>query len=118
MTQDQLIILLLRIILIADVICIAAFIADYTRMAPWWRNPIGRTIVIKDILLILVLIPSILALFFTFDRFTSYVAAWVDVALLGALIPVMLWRIAVWRRVKAGKTDEPPAGTEKKEGAA
>ena len=112
MTQDQLILLLLKIILIADVVSIVAFIADYSRMASWWRNPVGRTIVVKDILLVLVLIPSVLSLFFTFSRLSSHIAAWVDVALLGALAPVMLWRIVVWRRVQAGKADEPPAGGE------
>ena len=112
MTQDQMILLLLKIILIADVVSIVAFVADYTRLAPWWRNPIGRTIVVKDILLVLVLIPSVLSLFFTFSRLSSHIAAWVDVVLLGSLAPVMLWRIVVWRRVQAAKADEPPAGGE------
>ena len=112
MTQDQLILLLLKIILIADVISIVAFVADYTRLAPWWRNPVGRTIVTKDALLVLVLIPSILSMFFTFNRLSSHIAAWVDVVLLGSMAPVMLWRIVVWRRVQAGKADEPPAGGE------
>lgn len=112
MTQDQLIQLLLKIILITDVISIFAFIADYWRLAPWWRDPIGRTIVTKDMLLLLALIPSVLSLFFKFTRVGSHIAAWVDVVLLGAMGPVMLWRIVIWQRVhagKVGKTEAVPA---------
>jgi len=104
MAQDQLIVLLLKIILIADVVAIAAFIGEYWRLAPWWRDPIGRTIVTKDILLLLALIPSVLSLFLKFSRLTSHIAAWLDVVVLGAMGPVMVWRIVVWHRVHAGTT--------------
>ena len=68
MTQAQWIILAFKVADIASVVTIAAFIGVYTRYAKWWRNPIGRTIVIKDVALILVLIPSILSIFFQFNR--------------------------------------------------
>lgn len=105
MTQDDLLLLLFKVILIADLVAIAAFIADYSRLARWYSNPIGRTLVIKDILLILLLTPSLMSLFFHFSRLTSHIAAWIDVALFALLVPVMLWRVAVWVRVHNDKGD-------------
>lgn len=99
MTVDSLTTLLYRIVLIADLTAIITFIAVYTSLAPWWRNQIGRTLVIKDILLILILIPSILSLFFSFNRLTSHIATWLDLCFLAALTPVMIWRIAVWIKI-------------------
>jgi hypothetical protein len=99
MRPDPLVLLLLRIVLISGVVSILAFIAQYTRLAKWWQSPIGRTIVIKDILLALVLIPSILALFFEFSRVSSHIAAWLDIVLLGLITPVMWWRVWIWERI-------------------
>lgn len=92
--------LLYKIVLTSNVAAILAFIVAYTRMAPWWRDPIGRTIVIKDALLVLVLIPSVLSLFLNFNRVTSQIAAWGDLVLLGLITPVMLWRIQVFRQAR------------------
>jgi hypothetical protein len=105
MRQDHLMILLYQFVLIIDIASIAAFIITYTKLAPWWKNPIGRTIVVKDLLLILILAPSVLSLFFSFNRLTSHVASWIDLILLGSLAPVMLWRIAVWERIHREKSD-------------
>lgn len=100
MTQDQWIVLAFKVVEVASVITISAFIVCYSRWAAWLRNPIGRTIVLKDIALILVLIPSILSIFFSFNRLTSHIAAWFDVGSF-ALVPViMCWRIAVFRRIR------------------
>lgn len=99
MKPEPLIILLLRIVLISGEVSILAFIAQYTRLAKWWCSPVGRTIVIKDILLVLVLIPSILSLFFQFSRLSSHIAAWVDIVLLGLVTPVMWWRVWIWERI-------------------
>jgi hypothetical protein len=103
MSQEDAIILAFKVVEVASVVSIVAFVAYYTKVAPWWRDPIGRTIVIKDLALILVLIPSILSIFLHFSRLSSYVAAWFDVASF-ALVPViMCWRIVVWRKIhKAG----------------
>jgi hypothetical protein len=102
--QDQLIVLCLKAAEVSGLVTITAFIACYSRWAKWHRNPIGRTIVIKDLLLIIAFIPSLLSLFFRFNRLTSHVAAWIDIAMLGLISPVMIWRIAVFRRIhKAGQ---------------
>jgi hypothetical protein len=104
--QEQILILCLRIVLIADLLSIVAFIVQYTRLAPWWRNQIGRTIVIKDILLLLLLMPSTLSLFFNFSRLSSNVAAWIDTGLFALMAPVMVWRTMVWQKIS--HDSEPP----------
>ena len=97
--MNEWIIVLLRIGLIAAFTSLVAWIGVYTWLAPWWRNPIGRTLVAKTSLIALLLIPSILSIFFNLNRFTSTVAAWFDVALINLIAPVMVWRIVVWLRL-------------------
>jgi hypothetical protein len=99
MSQGQWIILLLRIVLIAGFVSLLAWIADYTRMAPWWTNPIGRTLVTKTAVIAALLIPTTLSLFLNLNRTTSNIVAWLDVVLIGLVTPVMLWRIVVFRKI-------------------
>lgn len=99
MTQTQAIILAFRATEVAAVASIIAFVAYYTYLAPWWRDPIGRTIVAKDLALVLALIPGILSIFLHMSRSTSYVVAWIDVGMLAAITGVMAWRIAVWHQI-------------------
>lgn len=110
-TQDQWILFAFKVVLIAGIVSIIAFIVQYSRYAPWWRNEIGRTLIVKDILLVLLLVPSILSLFLHFSRLSSHIAAWIDVGLFGLLTPVMIWRIAVWARIHRRPT--APFGTER-----
>lgn len=102
MTQDQAIILALKIVLIGGFVSLLAWIADYSRMAPWWDNPIGRTLVTKTALIAALLVPTTLSLFFNLNRLTSHLVAWVDVVLIGMVTPVMLWRIIVFRKIHRG----------------
>ena len=107
MTQDDAIILCFKVVEVAGLVAIAAFIGCYSLWARWWANPIGRTIVVKDLLLIIVFIPSLLSLFLDFNRLTSHIAAWIDVAMIGLISPVMAWRIIVFRRIhKDGKRED------------
>ena len=99
MTQDALILLLFKVMLIFDALAIFTFIAIYTAVAKWWQDQIGRTIVIKDALLGVALLPSILAFFFTFSRLGTHIAAWVDVGLFGLIGPVMAWRCVIWIKI-------------------
>ena len=104
MTQTAWIVLLLRIGVISGFLSLVAWIALYTRLAPWWRNPIGRTLVAKTALIALLFIPTALGLFFRLSARDSLTVGWVDVALIGLVTPVMLWRCAVWLRLdKAGR---------------
>ena len=99
MTQDQLIILLFRILLVTDLASVILFLVVYTVLASWWKDVIGRTIAIKDILLGFAFIPSVLSLFFHFNRLTSHIAAWFDVGIFAGIAAAMLWRSTVWIRV-------------------
>jgi hypothetical protein len=104
MDQEQLIILALKVVLISGFVSLAGWIALYSVLASWWRNPIGRTLVSKTALIAALFIPSILGLFFHLSRMTSLVVGWVDVGLIGLVTPVMWWRCAVWIRLhKAGR---------------
>lgn len=99
MTQDQVIVLMLKIFLITGFFSLTGWVALYTYYQPWWKDPIGRTLVIKTALIAGLFVPSVLSLFFQFNRLTSHIAAWIDVVFIGAVTPVMLWRIVVWRTI-------------------
>jgi hypothetical protein len=99
LTSPSLVILLTKTALVADMVSIVAFVLDYSRLAPWWRNPVGRTIVIKDLFLLGVVSLVVASVFFQFSRFTSEVAAWAQVALLGGMALAMCWRIWVFERI-------------------
>lgn len=99
MTSPSLLILLTKIMLIADIVAIVVFVADYSRLAPWWRNPVGRTIVIKDLLLLGVISLVVLSVFFRFSRLTSLVASWIQIAELGGMAVVVLWRVVVFEQL-------------------
>src|SRR6185312_15046768 len=96
---EQAIVLAFKVVEVASVVTIATFIACYSRWARWHSNPIGRTIVYKDIALILILIPSILSIFINFNRLTSHIAAWFDVASFGLVPVIMVWRTLVFRKI-------------------
>jgi hypothetical protein len=102
-SQDQWITLCYKIAVVGALLTIPAFVLCYSRWASWWRDPVGRTIVAKDLLLAFALIPVALSLFLQFSRLTSRVAAWTDIALIGLISPVMIWRIAVfWKLHRQG----------------
>jgi hypothetical protein len=75
-----------------------AWIADYSRRK-WWRNPVGRTLMAKTVIIAALLSLSALQLFFNLNRYDSIAVAWLGVALLGLIGPVMVWRMAVFHRV-------------------
>lgn len=104
MSQEAWLVLALRAALICGFASLVAWIALYSWLAPWYRNPIGRTLVAKTALVALMFIPSMLSLFFHMNRLDSYIAGWVDVGLIGLVTPVMIWRCFVWLKLhKAGR---------------
>lgn len=101
-----LITLALKIVLISGFCSLITWVAVYTRMAAWWRNPVGRTLVTKTLLIAAMFVPSILGLFFHLSLADSYLVGWVDVGLIGAVTPVMCWRTIVW--IKLGRVGQLP----------
>lgn len=107
MSQGQWIAWVLKAGLISGFVSLTAWIALYSALAPWWRNPVGRTLVAKTALIAGLFVPSILGLFFHLSRQDSYIAGWADTALICLVSPVMWWRSIVWWRLyKAGKLPE------------
>lgn len=102
MSQDQWLVLLFKVVLLAGAVSALGFVGLYWRLTrgAMWHNTLGRSIVIFDLLVVLCLTPSLLSLFFTFNRLTSHVAAWIDVVLFGLITPVMLHRCLVWWRAR------------------
>ena len=102
MTQAAWLDVALKIALIAGFCSLAGWVILYTILAPWFRDPIGRTLVAKTTLIALLFIPTTLSLFFDLSRADSYLAGWIDVSLIGLVTPVMLWRCRVWWRLRPG----------------
>jgi hypothetical protein len=110
-TQDAWLTLALKVALIAGFCSLAAWIALYSALASWWSNPIGRTLVAKTTLIALLFIPTTLSLFFNLNRLDSYIAGWIDMALIGLVTPVMLWRCFVWLKLhRAGEFPQDGSG--------
>lgn len=109
MTQTQLIVLLLKIGLIAGLASIGLWTAAYSRLADWWSNPVGRTLVVEALLVAGLFVPQILSLFFNLNRLDSYIAAWADVALVGLVSPIMWWRTIVFLRMGPSPARKPAA---------
>jgi hypothetical protein len=82
---------------ICGFVSLIGWILLYTRLAPWWRNPIGRTLVAKTLLVACLLVPSTLALYF--PTLNHVLVSWLDLVLIGLITPVMIWRSAVWIRL-------------------
>lgn len=108
MTEIQLIDLLLRVFLISGFASIVLWVALYSAWAKWWRNVIGRTLVVKDALIAMLLVPTSLALFFHLSRADSIVTAWADVVLIGLITPVMAWRVVAWSKFRREDRREDP----------
>jgi len=111
MSQDQIIILLYKIVLLTNIVAILAFVGIYTKLAPWWRNVIGRSIVSFDLLLGMAFIPSTISLFWKFNRLTSYVAAWVDIGIFTLIAGAMVWRSVQWVRIHKDSGKEESSQT-------
>lgn len=104
MTQTQAIVLAFKIAEVSGLVTIAGFITCYSYWAPWWKDEIGRTIVVKDLLLVLAFVPTLLSVFFRFNEMASRVVAWFDFAVIALISPVMIWRTVVfWKIHRAGK---------------
>jgi hypothetical protein len=106
MTQDDWILLLLKIGLIAGAVSLFAWVAVYSWLTRGgaWKNPIGQTLIVKTLLIAGLFVPQILSLFFRLNRFDSHIVAWTDVALIGLVSPVMIWRSWVWVRLSRAGT--------------
>lgn len=107
MTQDQAIILAFKAVLVSIPVAVALWVAVYSYLSEWWKNPIGKTVVRFALVVALAIVPSLLSLFWGFNRTTSRVAAWIDVVLFGQVAWSVLRRIPLWVRLHMDKTGRP-----------
>jgi hypothetical protein len=99
-----------KVVILAALVSTLAFIAVYSGQARWWRNPIGRTIVLIDVEVFVALVPIALSLFFSLSRVTSEIAAGLDLAAIGSIPVTMCWRTWVWIQLRRlpGQDDRTP----------
>ncbi len=91
---------------IAATFMVLAFVVQWTYYSPWWKDPVGRTFVYKDVALFLALAPLVVNTFFHFTLLELKWLQWFDVSAI-ALIPVILgWRMIVWHRINKGRRNE------------
>lgn len=104
MSQDQWLLLALKIVLPADIASIAVFAARYHRLTGggWRKDPIGVTLMAKDLLLLGMVAITAASVFLDFNRLDSRAAAWIQITLLALLSAVMAWRTIVFQREKDG----------------
>jgi hypothetical protein len=82
----------------ASTVLVLIFVVQYTLSAPWWRDPVGRTVVAKDICLLFLLIPACILLVWP-HAFTPMEVAVIDLISLGGVAVVMVWRCVVWFKI-------------------
>ena len=104
MTQDQVVLLLLKAGLVAGVASLLGWIIAYGRLQPWWRDQIGITLVAKSSIVVGQLLFLALSLFLHLSRLDNRLIAWLYTVFTLAITPVMIWRTIVW--VKASRN--PP----------
>lgn len=83
----------------AATVTVLVFTVQYTLSSPWWNDPIGRTVVFKDLALLILLIPASLSLIW--PSWLSPISGAVLSVVSTALITIaMAWRSVVWFRIR------------------
>lgn len=104
MSQDQILILGFKITLIAGEAAALLWVAVYTYLANWRANPIGATVTRFALYLAALYVPSILSLYFRFNRQTSRAAGWFDMAVFAVIAVELFRRIPLWVRLHMDKS--------------
>ena len=94
---------------IAATLAIFLFVLQYTLTSPWWRDQVGTTIVVKDLALLAILVPSCAVLIWH-SLLTVRQSAWISLIVLSLMTLVMLWRCVVWYRVSKPRFLQGRAG--------
>lgn len=78
------------------------FIVAYTFLAPWWRNPIGITMVALDGVIAGVILPHMLRLLFGVDEDSTFFI-WFVIVVFTCSVPVILWRTGILVQAHRGR---------------
>lgn len=92
-------------------LAVVLWVVQYSILARWWRNPIGITIVGLATCLLVIYIPSLMALalpaqFAGFASTTWY--QWLAVIIVNATAVFMIARIVTWERLRRHRRDVFP----------
>jgi hypothetical protein len=99
-TQARLLADLTNDVVMAAFAASVLFIAVYTVLAPWWRSQIGRSLIVLDTGLALVLAPSVLHRLLGVTITESLPFAWYYLASLALVAGSTLWRTWIVARVQ------------------
>lgn len=89
--------ILARIFLCTSLAASLAWTVDYS-MNGAWRNPVGKNLIVKTLIIVGLLTVSALASFFRLSPFWIMVIRWADLGLIAVIGPVMVWRMRVFRK--------------------
>jgi hypothetical protein len=81
-----------HVCLLAAFVASMAFILGYSAVAPWWRYPVGRTVVSLDFAVAFSLLPGVLRIWFGVPVNTAFFAWYYCVSLL-LVAGITLWRL-------------------------
>jgi hypothetical protein len=89
-------------------VVIIAFIIQYTLQAKWWRNPLGRSIVLESVAILLVLFPETLHFYLHISTATSTGFAWYSLVSFSMIPVIMLSRMVSFERLRRSfkRTDD------------
>jgi hypothetical protein len=100
-----------KIGVLLGIISMLLWIAVYTRLEPWWKNRVGRTLVMLAIMITAQSGIFAASLFFNFNRLTSQVAAWIYIGIFYLIAAGMFHRTWLWITMsKKGTKGTLPAG--------
>lgn len=91
---------------VTSTVAVLLWSLQYTLTAPWWRDPVGRTIIAKDAALLVLLVPNCLSIFWR-HYLPPLVIPWTDAASLILVTAAMLWRAVVWFRIAKPRISWP-----------
>lgn len=91
---------------LSDVIAVGAifsvilFIGVYTKLAPWWREPVGLTLVLAEFFILALYVSILLHIVFlpAFNAVPVWVSI-VDLFITGGIMGVNIWRTFVWFKI-------------------
>jgi hypothetical protein len=86
-------------LVIASTVSVLLFVLQYTFTSPWWDDPLGFTVVAKDLALLILLVPASLLLVWP-HLLTPLGAIITEVTSLALITMTMVWRSVVWYRIK------------------
>jgi drug/metabolite transporter (DMT)-like permease len=98
-TSEQWVHLALKAGSIAALVGLLQWVVIYTVLESWWRNQVGRSLVLLAGLAMVTPIVFILALFFGLSRFSSQALGWAEAGVLFATFAAMVRRSYIWVKI-------------------